>query len=142
MTPSQHGLLMCSQQDQLKMGFLGVFWQDFLIQNTPPQLEVVAFSKELTEPGCVSWFSQALAQGPILHPHNHEAQDRVCEPLPTDLRTCRLQLYTQCGWWGLYGGFLQGSHCHCSDSVVCAQSFRDATGIGDYSIITIIMSMV
>ena len=23
-------------------------------------------------------FNGALAQGPVLHPHNHEAQDRVC----------------------------------------------------------------
>ena len=57
------------------MGFL---WQNFSIQDTPLQLEVVAFSKELPELGWVSQFIWAQAQGPILHPHNHMAQEGVC----------------------------------------------------------------
>ena len=69
---------MCGWQDQLELCFMGVFGQEFSIQNTPSQLEVVAFSKELVKFGWVSWFTWALVQGPILHPHNHEAQDRVC----------------------------------------------------------------
>ena len=69
---------MCGWQDQLKLGFLGVFGQDFFIQKTLPQFEQVAFSKELAEFGKADWFTWALAQGPILHPHNHKAQARVC----------------------------------------------------------------
>ena len=39
---------------------------------------MVAFLKELPELGWVSQFKCILAQGPILHLHNHKAQDRVC----------------------------------------------------------------
>ena len=38
---------------------------------------MVVFSKELAEPLLVCQFKGALAQGPILHLHNHKAQDRV-----------------------------------------------------------------
>ena len=38
---------------------------------------MVVFLKELPECGQISLFQWALAQGPILHPHNHEAQDRA-----------------------------------------------------------------
>ena len=36
------------------------------------------FQKELLELGWVSQLVWALAQGPILYPHSHMAQDRVC----------------------------------------------------------------
>ena len=49
MTPSYCSLLMHGQQDQLKLGLLGVFGQEFSVQNALLQLEVVAFSKELAE---------------------------------------------------------------------------------------------
>ena len=78
MTPSQCGLLMHGQQDQSKLGFLGVLGQKISIQNAPPQLGVVVFSKELVEFRWVSWFTWALAQGLVLHPHNHKALDSVC----------------------------------------------------------------
>ena len=52
--------------------------QGFSIQNAPPKLEVVAFSKELVEFGQVSWFTWVLAQVSVLHPGNHEVQDGVC----------------------------------------------------------------
>ena len=64
-------------QDQLELGPLGVFRWEFSIQNSLPQLEVVGFSKEHAKFGQISWLKWALAQSPILHPHNHEAQDRV-----------------------------------------------------------------
>ena len=56
---------MCGWQDQLKLGFLGVFGLEFSIQNALSQLEDgPVFSKELEEFGQVGWFTWALAQGP------------------------------------------------------------------------------
>ena len=107
MSPSQSSLPMCGQQDQFKLGLLGFFWLDFSIQDTLPQLKVVVL-KKLSELRWVRLFKWALSPGPILHPHNHKAQDRVCPlgitpitkvmqtthgPSPTGPRTCRLQLY-------------------------------------------------
>ena len=78
MTPSQHGLPIHGQQNQLKLGLSGGFGQDLSIQNAPTQLEMVAFLKELVDLRWIGQFTQVLAQGPVLHPCSHEAQDRVC----------------------------------------------------------------
>ena len=38
---------------------------------------MVVFLKELLELRWLSWFEWSLAQGLVLYPHNHEAQDKV-----------------------------------------------------------------
>ena len=49
----------------------------------------------------------------------------TCRLSPTMSRMCRLQLYTSMGLAGpSKGSLMQGSHSHCSDLVVCAQSLR------------------
>ena len=80
MSPSQSGLPMCGQQDQLKLGLLGFFGQNLSIQDTPLQLEVVVFLTEQPDLRWVGQFQWALAQVHILHPHNHRDQDRICLP--------------------------------------------------------------
>ena len=88
--------------------------------------------KELLELVWVSWFIWALAQSPILHPHNHMVHDWVCPlgllPIISghrgDLQTVPYQVAAVClnsTHRALEGGLLHGSH-HCyGDSVVCAQ---------------------
>ena len=118
MPPSQDSLPMCGWQDQLKLGLLGFFGQDFSKQEALPQLEMVAFLKGLPEIRWISQFQWALALGPVLYPCNHETQDRsahwtwcqssvvmqaTCGLLPTGSRMCRLQLYASIGLPGLQG---------------------------------------
>ena len=134
--PSQSSLPVYGQHNQLKLGLLGFFGQDFSIQDARPQFEMVTFSEELPELGWVSWFKWALLQGPILHPHNYEAQDTVC-PLglmpivsshTSNLWTISyqiqdIQVTAVClngAGEALEASLLHGSHCCGSDSVVCA----------------------
>ena len=100
---------------------------------------MVAFSKALLEFRWISWFKWALAQGPILHPHNHKAQGKVhplgLMPIMSDHmgNLQRISYWVQdvqftaiclSGAGGVFeDGFLQGSHCHCNDLVVCAHCF-------------------
>ena len=79
MASLQSGFPVCSWQYQLKQCLLGLFWQNFSVQDALPQLEVVAFSQEQPDLRQVSWLVQALAQGTILHPNNHLTQDGVCQ---------------------------------------------------------------
>ena len=107
---------------------------------------MVAFLKELPEFGLVSWVKWALAQGPILHPCNHKAQDRVCmlglmpfisghsgnlQTIPywvqdAQVTTVCLNRINR----AFEVSFLHSlNHC-CSDSVVCAQRIRQTSGPG------------
>ena len=76
MISSQCGLPMCGQQDQLKLGFLGVLGQEFSVQNASPQLELIAFSTGTGR----AWAGWLVYTCSVLgsNPCNHEAQDRVC----------------------------------------------------------------
>ena len=133
-------------QYQLKQCLLEPSWQNISIQDALPQLEVVAFLKELLELRKVSLPVRALVQSPILHLCNHLSQDGVCQLglLPVfgshtgnlctilyqvhNMQVTPLHIDETCG--ALEGHLLHGSYCHCSDSLVDAQGFGHTHGPG------------
>ena len=88
--------------------------------------------------------STGSSQGPILHSHDQEAQDRVCPLGLTPIVSSHASNLWAISYWvqdgkvtaiclngaggAFKGGLLQGLHSHCGDSVVCAQSLWHAAG--------------
>ena len=124
----------------------GFLWQYLSIQDASPQLEVVTFSKELLELRWIDQFKWVLAQGPLLHPHNQKAQDRVCLLILAPIISCHAGDLQTIPYWvqdvqsaavclngahgAFKGGLLHSSHCCCSDSVVCAPYFGHTSWLG------------
>ena len=115
MASFQGSCTVCGLQYQQEQCLLGSSQQKFSVQDTPPQLELVGFLKELPELRLVGQLVSALAQGPILHLHNHLTQEGsvrwVCcqslviiqatyRPSSTGSMTCRSQLYASMGLAG------------------------------------------
>ena len=139
MTPSQGGSPYAWPARPIEIGPLVILLVWFSYTGCPASAWGILFLKELLDLGQISWFKWDLAQGPILHPHNHEAQDRVCPlglmPIISghagdlwnvsywvqDMQVAALHLNGAGRAFG--GGFLQSSYCCCSDLVVYAQSF-------------------
>ena len=130
----------------IELGSPGIPLAEFFYTGCPTQLEVVVLLKELLELRLANQLEWALAQDPILHPHNHKVQDRVCQlglmpiisghvgnlqTIPYWVQDVQVTaVYLNRAHRAFKGSLLHGSHHHYSDLVVCVQSIKHTSGPG------------
>ena len=138
MTPPQTRPSIHGQQDKLKLDPCDSFGRIFLCRMPHLSLRWLCSQRNCWSSGRLVCFSGHWLRVPFLHPHNHEAQNRVCPlglvPIISDhtgdlwsvsYQVQDMQVTAICfsgSGWAFEASLLQGLYWHCSDSVVCAQS--------------------